>query len=234
MQFVSAAAVTAAVVFSTSALSAAAQVTGQAASPTPATQGAPAPANPSPGSPPASAGQTQPPAAPPVVGVPSAPATGPARAFTAPVGLLFNTVRPERAADFEKAIAYVKAALEKSTDPDVQAQARGWRMYKAAEPGPNSTILYVFVIDPTVPGADYGLGRILAETYPDMAQLQEIWKLYTGSVTGGGSLLNLTPIVPPAIDLTAPITPPPTPTQTAPPRTSPIDTNPNVPGGPGR
>ncbi len=53
-------------------------------------------------------------------------------------------------------------------------------------------VLYVFVLDPTVTGADYSLGRILADAYPDQAKLQEIWKLYSGSVTGG-SLLNLTP-----------------------------------------
>ena len=44
-------------------------------------------------------------------------------------------------------------------------------------------------------GADYSLGRILADAYPDQAKLQEIWKLYSGSVTGG-SLLNLTPVKP--------------------------------------
>jgi hypothetical protein len=54
-------------------------------------------------------------------------------------------------------------------------------------------VLYVFLLDPTVMGADYSLGRILADAYPDQAKLQEIWKLYSGSVTGG-SLLNLTPV----------------------------------------
>jgi hypothetical protein len=44
------------------------------------------------------------------------------------------------------------------------------------------------------PGADYGLGRILAEAYPDQAKLQEIWKLYTDSLASGGSLLSLTPV----------------------------------------
>ena len=65
------------------------------------------------------------------------------------------------------------------------AQAQGWKIFSALEPGPNATSLYVFVIDPAVPGADYGLGRILADAYPE--QIQEIWKLYTGSVTGGGT-----------------------------------------------
>lgn len=129
---------------------------------------------------------------------PSAAAQGSsaARTFTAPVGLLFNTVRPERVADFEKVIGYVQEALAKSSDAKDRAQGQGWHVYKAAEPGPNNTVLYVFVLDPTVSGADYGLGRILAEAYTDTAQLQEIWKLYTGAVTSGGSLLNLSPVRP--------------------------------------
>jgi hypothetical protein len=67
-------------------------------------------------------------------------------------------------------------------------------VYKASESGPNGAVVYVFLLDPTVPGADYGLGRILAEAYPDQAKLQEIWKLYTDSVASGGSLLSLTPV----------------------------------------
>jgi len=54
--------------------------------------------------------------------------------------------------------------------------------------------VYVFLFDPTVPGADYGLGRILAAANPDQTKLQEIWKLYTDSLASGGSLLNLTPL----------------------------------------
>ena len=127
-----------------------------------------------------------------------------ARTFTAPTGIIFNAVRPERVVDFEMVIGYLLAAFEKSTDPGVRAQAKGWRVFKATEPGPNATVLYVFVIDPAVAGADYGLGRILSDAYPD--QIQEIWKLYTGALAGGGSLLNLTPVQPPP--LPAPEAPP--------------------------
>jgi hypothetical protein len=76
----------------------------------------------------------------------------------------------------------------------VQEQAKGWRVFKTTEPGPNGSVLYVFLIDPAVAGADYGLGRILAEAYPD--QIEKIWSLYTGSQASGGSLLNLTPVQP--------------------------------------
>ena len=129
------------------------------------------------------------------------------RSFTAKTGLLFNAVRPERAIDFEVVLGLLKDALEQSTDPAVRAQAAGWRVFKATEPGPNATVLYVFVIDPAIPGADYGLGRILSEAYPD--RIQEIWKLYTGALAGGGSLLNLSPVeTPPATIDTPTITEP--------------------------
>ncbi len=121
-----------------------------------------------------------------------------ARTFTAPVGVIFNTVRADRVADFETLIGHLQTALARSTDPTVQAQAKGWRVLKAAEPGPSGAVLYVFMLDPTVPKAEYGIGQILAEAYPDPTQLREIWKLYTSSVTGGGSLLNLSPVDAPA------------------------------------
>ena len=153
------------------------------------------------------AGQ-QPPAVPgQVPGAPGQPVTGArppvpapassatvARTFTAPVGLLFNTVRPDKAIDFERLVSSVRKTLESSSDPKLQAMAKGWHFYKATEFGPGNSVLYVFVIDPVVPGEDYGLGRVLSSGSTDTAALQEIWKLYTGSVTGGGTLLNLSPI----------------------------------------
>jgi hypothetical protein len=159
----------------------------------------PAPAPPSP----IQASPQQPPAAgPPAPGQPTpgqpGAATTPAqtpqpRVFTAPVGLLFNTVRADRVDDFEKAMGYLQAALASSTDARVRAQAASWRIFKATEAAPGGAVLYVYLLDPTVMGADYSLGRILADAYPDQAKLQEVWKLYSGAVTGG-SLLNLTPV----------------------------------------
>ena len=142
----------------------------------------------------------QPPAAPPATPPATAattvtpPAASSVRTFTAPAGVIINAVRPERVSDFEKLIGYLKAALAASTDTTVRAQAEGWRVLKATETGPNGAVLFVFLFDPTVPGADYGLGRILAAAYPDQTKLQEIWNLYTDSLATGGSLLNLTPV----------------------------------------
>ena len=139
------------------------------------------------------------------------------RTFTAPAGMILNAVRPERVADFEKVIGYLQEALASSNDPTVRSQGQGWRVMKASEPGPNGSVLYVFLLDPTVPGADYGLGRILAEAIPEQAKLQEVWKLYTDSIASGGSLLNLTPVQPGAAPVASPGTVP-----TAPPPAAPV------------
>jgi pyruvate/2-oxoglutarate dehydrogenase complex dihydrolipoamide acyltransferase (E2) component len=152
--------------------------------------------------PPPSPAPQQPPAAPqpqspttPTTPATAAPAAASsARTFTAPAGIILNAVRPERVADFERLIGYLQSALTTSSDATVRAQAEGWKVLKASETGPNGAALYVFLFDPTVPGADYGLGRILASAYPDQTKLQEIWKLYTDSLASGGSLLNLTPL----------------------------------------
>jgi hypothetical protein len=144
-----------------------------------------------------------------------------ARTFTAPAGLIFSTVRPDRVVDFEMVMGYLQAAFEKSTDERVREQAKGWRVFKATEPGPNNSVMYVFVIDPAIPGAEYGLGRILAEAYPD--QIQEIWKLYTGSLTPSATLLNLSPLKP------TPLLTPPSGVPLTPPAASP---SPAPPAGP--
>ena len=153
--------------------------------------------------------------------VPPTPLT--ARTFTAPTGIVFHAVRPERVVDFETVVGYLQSAFEKSTDPQVRAQAKGWRVFKATEPGPNGTVLYAFLLDPAVPGADYALGPILSDAYPD--QIEQIWKLYQGALAGPGSqtLLNLTPVQPPPLPTpgAAPTAAPPSDTRPAQPSTLP-------------
>ena len=67
--------------------------------------GTPAPTGPAPGT------------AVPVVPAPVVPVQPlGARTFTAPGGLIFSTVRPDRVVDFEMVMGYLQAAFEKSTD----------------------------------------------------------------------------------------------------------------------
>jgi hypothetical protein len=104
-------------------------------------------------------------------------------------GLIFFPVKPERTADFEKIMAKLKEALVASQDPVHRDQAAGWKVFKAVEPGPNNTALYVFVIDPAVKGADYAFWKTLYESFP--AEVQQLYRLYTAASAGGQSLLNL-------------------------------------------
>jgi hypothetical protein len=106
--------------------------------------------------------------------------------------MILSAVKPDRALDFELVLAKLKQTLAASSDPVRRQQAMGWRMYKAAEPGPNGSVLYVFLLDPVVKGADYGVAKILAEEVP--AEVQEYYKLYNESFAGGQTLINLQPV----------------------------------------
>jgi hypothetical protein len=204
--------------------------------PAPAQPGAaPAPAAqplPDPGPPAATAAQlpvtpvTQPPG--PSCPVPVPPASAPTRAFTVPTGILLHQVAATRVADFETFLGYVQDALAKTTNATLRNQAKGWRFYKDLGAGPNGDALFVFLLDPAVPCADYALGPILAEAYPDPAQLTAVWNLYRSSVRGGGTIMNLVPVeVKPPVPIA---TPPSTPAAPAAPAAAPPTTQ--KPAGP--
>jgi len=115
------------------------------------------------------------------------------RVFAAEQGLIFNAIRPDKVMDFETVIAKLRAALANSTDPVRNQQGWGWKIFKATEPGPNGSVLYVFVMDPTVKGADYGVARILSEAYP--TEIMDLYRMYTGAfATAGQTLINLQPV----------------------------------------
>ena len=139
-----------------------------------------------------SAPPAPPPAAPaPGQSVVSPPPVG--RVFAAEQGLIFNAIRPDKVMDFETVIAKLRAALANSKDPVRNQQGWGWKIFKAAEPGPNGSVLYVFVMDPAVKGADYGVAKILAEAYP--SEIMDLYRMYTGAfATAGQTLVNLQPV----------------------------------------
>jgi hypothetical protein len=164
---------------------------------------------------------------PPPANVVSPPPPG--RVFAAEHGLIFNAVKPDKVMDFETVIAKLRQALETSNNPVRNQQGWGWKIFKAAEPGPNGSVLYVFVMDPAVKGADYGVAKILAEAYP--TEIMELYRMYSGAyATAGQTLLNLGPVpTPGATPLPGAFGTPPTttaPTTTAPTTTAPTTTAP--------
>ena len=87
--------------------------------------------------------------------------------FSGDAALTVNVVKADKTADFEKIVGQLQEALQKSTRPERAQQAASWKVYKASEPGPSGSSIYVFLIDPVVADADYTPSAILAEGFPD-------------------------------------------------------------------
>ncbi|PYR61692.1 MAG: hypothetical protein DMF91_09075 [Acidobacteria bacterium] len=136
----------------------------------------------------------QPPATttqPPATTTPAQQATTPPpqRLFAADAGLVLNFIKPDKTADFEAVIAKLKEALQKSPKPERKQQAASWKVFKSPEPAAGN-VLYVFVIDPSVKGADYTVSTILAEAFPP-AEVNELYKQYAGAYATGQNFVNL-------------------------------------------
>ena len=132
------------------------------------------------------------PATPAAAAVPAVPPPAATeRVFAGTAGVIFNAVKPDSVKDFEMILGRLKQALAGSSDPIRRQQSAGWKIFKATEPGPAASVLYVFVMDPAVKGADYGIARILAEAFP--AEAPALYRTYIASFASGQSLLNLQP-----------------------------------------
>ena len=112
------------------------------------------------------------------------------RVFALDAGMILNFIKPDRTADFEAVVGKARAALAGSEKPERRRQAASWKVFRAAEPGANGSVLYVFVIDPAVKGADYTVSTILAEAFP--AEVQTLYQQYADAYASGQNIVNLT------------------------------------------
>jgi hypothetical protein len=111
--------------------------------------------------------------------------------FSTDGGAILNFIKPDKTADFEATIAKLKEALAKSEKPERKKQAVGWKIFKASEPGPSGSVIYVSIMDPAVAGADYSVSDILAEAFP--AEGLALYKTYSGAFgQPAQNILNLT------------------------------------------
>jgi hypothetical protein len=113
----------------------------------------------------------------------------PPRLLTSDGGLVLNFIKPDKTADFEAVIAKLREALQKSPKPERRQQASSWKVFKAGEPAASGNVLYVFVMDPAVKGADYTVSTILAEAFPSEAIA--LYKQYSESFAAGYNFVNL-------------------------------------------
>lgn len=113
-----------------------------------------------------------------------------AQVFGSDAGMVLNFIKPEKTADFEAVMAKLREALQKSDKAERKQQAGSWKVFKALELGPNGNVLYVFVIDPAVSGADYTVSTILYEAFPN--EVQALYKQYAEAYASGQNFVNLT------------------------------------------
>jgi hypothetical protein len=133
------------------------------------------------------AAQTQtPPAQPPAQQAQAAPA---ARTFGSDAGMVLNFIKPDKTADFEAIVAKLKEALQKSDKPERKQQAASWKVFKSPDQAAGGNVLYVFIIDPAVKGADYTVSTILAEAFPQ--EVQTLYKQYADAYAQGQNFVNL-------------------------------------------
>ena len=102
------------------------------------------------------------------------------RGFTGDGALMFHFVKPAQTASFERVMAELDSAL----DVNRGNQARGWKVFRAdTDITGQGNVMYVWVIDPVVGGADYAVSTILNEAVPE--QVQDLYQAYNGSYTDG-------------------------------------------------
>lgn len=110
---------------------------------------------------------------------PAPPQTSAGYVFPAGAGMLFFHVRPEKTADFDAVASRINASLEQAQDPVRRQQSAGWRIYKSAEAAAEA-VVYIFVFDPAVAGADYDPVKLLGEAAP--AESQALYERLKSSV----------------------------------------------------
>ncbi len=130
----------------------------------------------------------------PAAAAPAAPKE-PRMAITGASGAFMFVIKPDQTATFEELVGKVKAAMTSSDNPVRKQQAAGYHVFKAAEPS-GTNALYLCLVDPAIPAAEYDPLVILAEslgTNQGTPENQEMLKKYAG-VFANVSRLNLTPI----------------------------------------
>jgi hypothetical protein len=114
--------------------------------------------------------------------------------FAGDAAAILNFVKADKTADFEMVIGKLKEALAKSDKPERKQQAAGWKIFKAAEPGPAGSVIYVSLMGPVQKGADYSVGTILSEAFP--SEVQALYKTYSDCFgQPAQNILNLTTVL---------------------------------------
>ena len=102
--------------------------------------------------------------------------------FTGDVVIWAFNVNADKAADYEAVVAKLKDALSKSEAPEAKPQLAGWKVMKNAQPQPDGSLVYLHVISPVIPEADYSITNIVYAAMKDPTEQRAFYEQYLGAV----------------------------------------------------
>ncbi len=102
--------------------------------------------------------------------------------FTGEMVLLAYAVPADKTGDYEKVVAKLKEALSKSEKPETKQQAAGWKVMKSSTPEPTGEIIYIHVISPVVPEADYSITNIVYDVFKDPGEQKAFYDMYRAAI----------------------------------------------------
>jgi hypothetical protein len=102
--------------------------------------------------------------------------------YTGEVVLAAYVVNADKVGDYEKVLATLKDSLAKSMRPEAKQQAAGWKVIKNSAPQPDGSILYVHVISPVVPDADYSITNLVYEVVTDPNERIAFYNTYRAAL----------------------------------------------------
>jgi hypothetical protein len=102
--------------------------------------------------------------------------------FTGDVVLWAFTVHADKTKDFEQVVAKLKAALTKLDRPETRQQLQGWKVIRNTTPQGDGSVLYIHLIDPVVPGADYSITNIVYEAFTEPDERIAFYNMYSGAI----------------------------------------------------
>ncbi len=118
-------------------------------------------------------------------------AAQPSVTFSSESAVMMNFVAPGKTDDYERVMRAYGEGLSRSDNAQYNQLGSGLKIFRAAEPGQNNTVLYMWVVDPVVSGANYAVAQVLNDELPpgppgNGADVQGLYEAYIGALEGGG------------------------------------------------
>ena len=123
-------------------------------------------------------------------------AQAPTRAFSGQVGIIVNFVNSANTADYEGVMRAFSETLTSSDSAQRKQMGAGFKLYRAAEMGPNNSAIYYSIFNPAISGAEYEPITVLSDDYltgppANGDEVRALYADYSEALAPGGAQVNL-------------------------------------------